>query len=190
MPDEIGQLKRGLRAEVRARRLATPPEERHRLAAALSGHLIELSYTLGVTSLAAYVSTASEPGTRSFLDWAAAHDLAVIVPVALADGLLDWARYSPLGERGETQREGGTDQPIGPEHVDLILVPASSVDRTGLRMGWGRGYYDRLLANTARERPVYAVIFDSELVESLPSEPHDQHVDGVVTPSGITTFTN
>ena len=39
-----------------------------------------------------------------------------------------------------------------------------------------------------RRPPVYAVIFDSEFLDTVPSEVHDQRVDGVVTPSGITTL--
>ena len=78
--------------------------------------------------------------------------------------------------------------PIAINSVDLIIVPAASVDRTGMRMGWGRGYFDKTLGSMERCPPVYAVIFDSELVDTVPSEVHDQRVNGVVTPSGITKF--
>jgi len=55
-------------------------------------------------------------------------------------------------------------------------------------MGWGRGYFDKTLGSMERCPPVYAVIFDSELVDTVPSEVHDKRVDGVVTPGGITKF--
>jgi 5-formyltetrahydrofolate cyclo-ligase len=78
--------------------------------------------------------------------------------------------------------------PLAINDVDLILVPAASVDRTGMRMGWGRGYFDRTLGSMEQCPPVYAVIFDRELVDSVPSEVHDKRVDGVVTPSAIIRF--
>ena len=57
-----------------------------------------------------------------------------------------------------------------------------------MRMGWGRGYFDRTLGSMEKCPPVYAVIFDSELVDSVPSEVHDKRVNGVVTPRAIVTF--
>jgi 5-formyltetrahydrofolate cyclo-ligase len=78
--------------------------------------------------------------------------------------------------------------PIAINEVDLIIVPAASVDRTGMRMGWGRGYFDRTLGSMEACPPVYAVIFDHELVDRVPTERHDQRVNGVVTPSGIVAF--
>ena len=65
-------------------------------------------------------------------------------------------------------------------------MPAACVDTSGMRMGWGRGYFDKTLGSMERRPPVYAVIFDSELLDAVPCEVHDQRVDGVVTPSGIT----
>ena len=78
--------------------------------------------------------------------------------------------------------------PLAINGVDLIVVPAAAVDRTGMRMGWGRGYFDKTLGSMQNCPPVYAVIFDDERLDSVPSERHDQSVDGVVTPRGIVAF--
>jgi 5-formyltetrahydrofolate cyclo-ligase len=79
--------------------------------------------------------------------------------------------------------------PMTINDVGLILVPAATVDRTGMRMGWGQGYFDKTLGSMEKCPPVYAVIFDEELVDSVPSEVHDKRVDGVVTPGGVVRFT-
>lgn len=158
----------------------------------LSLHLQDLATSLHVTSIAAYLSTAEEPNIRPFLNWAEAQGIRILFPVSRDDGLLDWT----VGD-GETEVEGlfGMPEPtgelLGPiaiNDVDLIVVPAASVDRTGMRMGWGRGYFDRTLGSMEKCPPVYAVIFDRELVDSVPSEVHDKRVNGVVTPSAITSF--
>ena len=65
-------------------------------------------------------------------------------------------------------------------------MPAASVDRSGMRMGWGLGYFDKTLGSMERCPPAYAVIFDDEFVDEVPRERHDHGVDGVVMPSGIT----
>lgn len=78
--------------------------------------------------------------------------------------------------------------PIAINDVGLILVPAAAVDGTGMRMGWGRGYFDKTLGSMDRRPPVFAVLFDDEVLDELPREKHDQPVDGVVTPSGTRRF--
>jgi 5-formyltetrahydrofolate cyclo-ligase len=184
----VDNEKRALRAEIRERRRITPATERQTATAALTSNLREL--TRGVQSIAAYLSTPDEPNTRDFLAAACAEGIRVLVPVSREDGLLDWAPYDGKDEGTDVQGMPiATTELLGPiaiNSVDLIVIPAACVDRSGMRMGWGRGYFDKTLGSMEKRPPVYAVIFDSELLDSVPSEVHDQRVDGVVTPSGIT----
>lgn len=192
MADEVSNTKRALRAELRERRRITSPTQRERADDALTGHLIQLTSDLGSRSIAAYLSTPDEPGTRDFLAWACENEIRVLLPVSRADGLLDWATYD--GEEEDEDVLGMPTpttellSPLAINEVDLIVVPAAAVDRTGMRMGWGRGYFDKTLGSMENCPPVYAVIFDEELLDTVPSERHDQRVDGVVTPSGIVAF--
>ena len=159
---------------------------------ALTANLIALVQNLGVHSLSAYLSLPDEPGTRDFLDWACDRGIRVLLPISRKDGLLDWAPYDGNAEQiDDFGMPAPTSTVLGPiaiNGVDLIIIPAATVDHTGMRMGWGRGYFDKTLGSMEECPPVYAVIFDDELVDSVPSELHDQRVDGVVTPSGIVTF--
>jgi 5-formyltetrahydrofolate cyclo-ligase len=113
--------------------------------------------------------------------------------VSREDGLLDWAvanntRDENTGLHGMPEPTGELLGPIAINSVDLIIVPASAVDRRGVRMGWGMGYYDKTLGSMERRPPVYALVYDEEVVDELPREIHDQPVTGVVTPAAITTF--
>ena len=56
--------------------------------------------------------------------------------------------------------------------------------RDGVRLGRGGGYYDRALRLARADAVVVALVFDDELVDELPAEPHDRRVTAVVTPSG------
>jgi 5-formyltetrahydrofolate cyclo-ligase len=183
----VDNEKRALRAEIRERRRITPAHEREAATVAVTAHLRQLAE--GIQSMAAYLSTPDEPNTREFLGWACAQNIRVLIPYSREDGLLDWAPYDGREEAEDLLgMPVPTTELLGPiaiNDVDLIVVPAACVDQQGMRMGWGRGYFDKTLGSMARRPPVYAVIFDSELVDSVPSEVHDQPVDGVVTPSGI-----
>ena len=55
--------------------------------------------------------------------------------------------------------------------------------RNGARLGRGRGYYDRALRHAAAGAVLVAVVFDDELLDDVPVEPHDRPMTAVVTPS-------
>jgi 5-formyltetrahydrofolate cyclo-ligase len=190
--DEVDSQKRALRAELRERRRTRTSSQREHDAAAITAHLEELAQRLDVKTIAAYLSLPDEPGTRDFVHWAHEHGVRVLLPVSREDGLLDWAPYD--GEDEEIDAIGmpapATEVlgPIAINDADLIVVPAASVARDGMRMGWGRGYFDKTLGSMENCPPVYAVIFDDELVDSVPRDRHDMPVNGVVTPSGITVL--
>ncbi len=194
MTGDIGHQKRALRAELRERRRTMTARERQSAATALSENLISLASRLQARYIAAYLSTPDEPQTRDFIAWASQNGITVLLPVSREDGLLDWAHYDPAEQDEDTDLLGMPTptgellSPLAINDVDLIIVPAASVDRGGMRMGWGRGYFDKTLGSMEHCPPVYAVIFDGEFLDSVPSEVHDQRVNGVVTPSGITQF--
>ena len=190
--DTAAHRKRALRAELRERRQNLTSTERQAAAAGITRNLVDLTTDLSARSVACYLSTTIEPDTRPFVNWAVAQGLRVLLPVSREDGLLDWT----TGD-GETETEGLFGMPeavgelLGPiaiNDVDLILVPAAAVDATGIRMGWGRGYFDKTLGSMEKCPPVYAVVFDGELVDEVPRERHDQPVDGAVTPTRIVQF--
>ncbi len=184
--------KRALRAELRERRQNFTANERENAAIGVTNNLIALVSGLDARSIACYLSTVNEPNTRPFLDWALANDIRVLFPVSREDGLLDWT----VGDDG-TELEGlfGMPEPagelLGPiaiNEVDLIVVPAAAISKDGTRLGWGRGYFDKTLGSMEKCPPVYAVVFDNEVLDDIPSEIHDQPVNGVVTPSRIFDF--
>ena len=66
-----------------------------------------------------------------------------------------------------------------------ICLPGLAFDRTGARLGYGKGYYDRCLKSKAggRHPILIGVGYDFQLIESVPQEAHDQRLDYIVTPS-------
>jgi 5-formyltetrahydrofolate cyclo-ligase len=147
---------------------------------------------LGATTLSCYLNTVDEPPTRPFLRWAAEQGLTVLLPVSREDGLMDWAVYEDGDEAidvlGMPYPTTGLRGPMAIHDADLLLIPAALVARDGARLGWGRGYFDRTLGSMEKRPPTFAVVYDHEVVDSVPTEPHDQTIDGAITPSGIIRF--
>jgi 5-formyltetrahydrofolate cyclo-ligase len=191
----VPDLKRAIRLELRERRRNRTSTQVSRDTRALATHLTELVAELGAKSVSVYLSLPSEPDVRPFIEWALARDIRVLLPSSRDDGLLDWIAASAdfeeeIGLHGVPEPAGDVLGPVAINDVDLILVPAASVDHQGTRLGWGRGYFDRTLGSMARRPPVFAIVFSDELVDDLPRELHDSPVDGVVTPDGVTRFSS
>ncbi|MDN8549926.1 5-formyltetrahydrofolate cyclo-ligase [Microbacterium sp. NM3R9] len=188
MSDSIDNAKRALRADLRERRSTMSDAARETAADGIRSQLRELIERLGVRSLSCYLSAPTEPGTRLFVDEAVAAGLRVLLPVTRNDGLLDWVVAEPGGAIadgmfGLPEPVGEVLSPMSVGEVDLLVIPAAAVDVAGMRLGWGRGYFDKTLGSMENRPPVYAVVFDSELVDEVPRDLHDQPVTGVVTPT-------
>jgi 5-formyltetrahydrofolate cyclo-ligase len=180
----VREAKQRIRLTALAARDAMTESERLEAGHALARHGIDR--WRGIGRVAAYLSFGTEPATRPLLGAFAMTGTQVVVPVVTSESL-DWVTYEPGGEVAPGAL--GVAEPTGlrlgataVEAVEVVLVPALAVDHTGNRLGRGRGYYDRALASVSS--PVIAVVYDDELVASVPTEPHDRRVEGVLRPSG------
>ncbi|MFS0732407.1 5-formyltetrahydrofolate cyclo-ligase [Microbacterium sp. 1P10UB] len=188
MSDDIGHQKRALRAELRERRQLLSETARDAAASGIRAQLDALLEQTGARSISCYLSATTEPGTREFVEHAVSRGIRVLLPVTRSDGLLDWTVASADGDIAEglfglPEPVGELLGPIAVNDVDLLIIPAAAVDTRGMRLGWGRGYFDKTIGSMEGCPPVYAVIYDSELIDEVPREIHDQPVSGVVTPT-------
>jgi len=193
MSDAIADAKRALRAELRERRQQLSDGARETASHGVRAQLDALVERHGARSISCFLSTSTEPGTREFVADAVARGIRVLLPVTRADGLLDWSVATPDGDIAEglfglPEPVGEVLGPIAVNDVDLLVIPAAAVDRTGMRLGWGRGYFDKTLGSMERCPPVYALVFDSEVLDEVPSDLHDQRVTGIVTPTRTLTL--
>lgn len=193
MSSDIEQEKRALRAELRERRQLLSDAQREAAASGIAEQLDALVDQHNAQSISCFLSTTTEPGTRDFVTAAVKRGIRVLLPITRADGLLDWAVADDSDEIAEglfglPEPGGEVLGPIAVNDVDLMIIPAAAIDATGMRLGWGRGYFDKTIGSMQRCPPVYAVVYDSEILESLPREVHDQPVSGIVTPTRTLTL--
>jgi 5-formyltetrahydrofolate cyclo-ligase len=142
-------------------------------------------------TVAAYAPLSSEPGFPDLADTVVAISGEALLPIARAS-----ADGTPLPLQWVAYRSGalvdapyGLFEPAGPwlppsalASVRTVLLPALAVDRHGVRLGRGAGFYDRSLSFRHPEARLIAVVRDDELVDELPVEPHDIAMTHVLTP--------
>jgi 5-formyltetrahydrofolate cyclo-ligase len=187
---DVATAKAALRARVRADRGRRPALDRDADAWLLADRVMELPEVAASRCVTLYDSMPNEPGTAPLRAALSAAGIRILLPIVLGKGPLDWAvDEGPL--RPTTRLGGG--EPTGPRLgaagialADLVLIPALAVDTLGLRLGQGAGYYDRALPLARPGVPVFALVFDGEVldaaVEPVPAQRHDHRVDAVVTP--------
>ncbi|MFC1413841.1 5-formyltetrahydrofolate cyclo-ligase [Streptacidiphilus sp. N1-12] len=188
--------KTALRSRLLAARAAMSPEQRQQAALALGERALALLPDRLPAVVAGYVSVGAEPGTRALLDALRTRGVRVLLPVLLPDNDLDWGVYGgaeTLVRAGRGLWEPGGAR-LGVQAVceaGLVLLPGLAVDPAGVRLGRGGGSYDRVLERLAAAgsaAPLVTLLYDQEVLPSVPAEPHDRRVDAAVTPSKTYVF--
>ena len=159
--NEIVAAKQGLRQEILAKRKLKNTND-------FTQNLDKVVEELKPTRVAIYVSFGTEPSTVDFIERC---QVPVITPVTHEDHL----SWELLGTKELTEISSG----------DLLLIPALAIDQKGNRLGRGKGYFDRELQALPEGIKVYAVCYESEFLEELPTEVHDRRVDGLITEVAI-----
>jgi 5-formyltetrahydrofolate cyclo-ligase len=180
--------KAALRRAALDRRAALGPERRSSAAAAIRERLaglpsIERART--VLAFAAFrhevdldplLASAIDRGVGVFLPWIASRR----PPTLEMSRVTDLAALVP-GAMGIREPDPGRRRPGRVDRLDVVIAPGVAFDPAGGRIGYGGGYYDRLLPRLRPGTPVVAVAFDTQVVDAVPVGPDDVPVHAIVT---------
>ncbi|MCB0922976.1 MAG: 5-formyltetrahydrofolate cyclo-ligase [Mycobacterium sp.] len=181
-----GSSKAQRRAELLAARREVPESVREAEAASLCAHLAEA--TAGARTVCAYLPVGTEPGSPAMVDLLQELCDEVLLPVVRSGthAALLWGRY--VAGALVTGRFG-LREPAGPwlpadsvARAAVVLVPALAVDRSGVRLGRGGGFYDRTLTLCRPGARLVAVVRDCEVIDAVPAEAHDVRMTHALTP--------
>jgi 5-formyltetrahydrofolate cyclo-ligase len=181
------EAKHRLRTQVLARRDALDLPTRQRHSRTITQQLLNLPEYGTASVVAAYASFGSEFDTTAFLtDILASRKRLVLPRVDRAQKRLALCEVTDM--RADLQsgvwgiREPAHHCPVvPPSTVGLVLVPAVAVSPRGERLGYGGGYYDRLLAEMGSEARRVAAAYSIQLLNDLPTGTHDLSMDIVIT---------
>jgi 5-formyltetrahydrofolate cyclo-ligase len=185
--------KKDLRSQLLQKRQAIAPADWQAKSQAICQHLSQSEVYRNSQVILAYMSTRQEPDLSAL--WTNTVSPKLWGLSRCVGQNLAWHACSPC--RPEQFQVGAYSilEPIAtlpmlePEEVDLILVPAMAYDRQGFRLGYGGGFYDRLLSNPQwANKPTIGIVFEFAYLEHLPRDPWDCPMQAVCTETGWVTM--
>jgi 5-formyltetrahydrofolate cyclo-ligase len=136
----------------------------------------------------AYAAFDGEVLTDDLIRQATTSGKQIVLPMVQADhrGLAlysidDFERDMAPGYHGILEPQAHRARMVAPESLDLALIPGIAFDLRGGRLGYGIGFYDRLLSQLPRDIPTVGLAFDFQIMPRLPLQPHDMLMEAIVT---------
>ncbi len=199
-------MKKKIRARLLRKRNSIPPELKIQKEAAIEKRLFELEECKRAKSLLAYVSFRSEVDTTRFLQDVINSGKKLVLPAV--DSVHKVLQLYEVKETSELEYgymgilEPGVreNREVKLSDIDLVIIPGAGFDMQGNRLGYGGGYYDKLLSGVSEQGPwaskkeqsnklqtpnpkpiLVALAFEEQIVKEIPSEPHDIKMDIIIT---------
>jgi 5-formyltetrahydrofolate cyclo-ligase len=172
-----------LRAEALARRDALSADERMRFSHDIAERVLPFVNKMGNGPVGGFWPIRSEIDPRPALERLCLLGLGAAMPVVTPAGLIfrAWSPADPMvkGPFGLSEPEAKAPE-VSPT---ALLVPLAAFDRRGHRIGYGAGYYDRVIARLAANGPLFTigVALSVQEIDQVPDEPHDRALDILVT---------
>jgi 5-formyltetrahydrofolate cyclo-ligase len=187
-------MKRRLRKDFIRKRDSIHPEQKRIKEAAIEKRLFSLNEFREAGSILLYVSFRSEVNTMNYLEDVLSLGKTLILPRVDARHrslrLFDVKNVAQLSPGYMGILEPGTEnaREVSLGSVDLVIIPGTGFDTLGSRIGYGGGYYDRLLSYESKQLAkvdkhimTIALAFEEQIGDTIPTEPHDIKVDMIVT---------
>jgi 5-formyltetrahydrofolate cyclo-ligase len=187
-PGGLHEAKRALRARVLAERNALAAAVHSDQSARIAARLAGLDSFRQAEVVLLTLPFGSEWDTRPLAVAALSQRKTLAIPrvdagakMLVLHAVTDLARDIAPGFRAIPEPLAAT-RVVAPEAIDWILVPGVAFDASGGRLGYGGGYYDRLLPLCRAGVPRVAGAFELQLLDRVPAAPHDAHIDAIATP--------
>ncbi len=176
-------MKSNIRKETLNKRKNLTPKEVQEKSNSIYNRLISLEL-LNKQNTLLYMDFRNEVATNQMIQTVIEHTGYVLLPRVTGKQLtihkIQNLEELVLSDYGILEPKVGYNL-IDYTEIDLILAPGVAFDRQCFRLGYGGGFYDKLLSQKRKEVPVIALAFDCQLIATVPTEPHDYKMDMIIT---------
>ena len=187
--EDVAAAKHAARARAREARDGVAARERRLAAQEISHALLTLPELQSARVILAYAALPSEIDPAPAIWRLRARGAAIAYPRIESPGVLGLhlvAHELELVAGPFGLAQPSAHAPRAPrEAIDVVILPGVAFDERGRRLGYGGGYYDRMLPTLRPDCIRVGIAFNEQLLSEIPAEEHDAHVDIVVTPSRV-----
>ena len=180
-------MKQAIREEVLRRRDQIPQQVRTVKNSLIREKIFSLTEFILSRVILMYASFRSEVETPGMIAGAIESGKRVLMPKVDGESkqleiyeIVDINELTP-GYMGIPEPNLPEDRQVSIEETDIVLIPGTAYDYSGNRLGYGAGYYDRLLSGIEKEIIIVAPAFEEQLLDQIPAEEHDVKVDIIIT---------
>lgn len=161
-------------------------EERLRKGRTIKKKIFSLKYFKEAKNIFCFISLKSEVDTREIIIDALKQGKSVFAPRVEQDALRiaevkDLDKDLEEGPLGVLQPKKSCQPLSSPESLDIAIIPGLAFDEKGVRLGRGKGYFDRFLSQLAGATKTVGIAFDFQILKTIPQDPHDIPVNLVIT---------
>lgn len=189
--DDRQAEKRQIRKLSLSRRDGIDAEMRPALDTRVLERIVSMDQYMVANRVLLYAAYKSEVGTEAIIEHCFSEGKEVVLPkVDEANGCL--TKHIVRGMHDMCTGFKGIPEPttiscVRVEEVDMIIVPGAAFSPSGERIGYGGGYYDKLLPRIKGVKPIIALAYEEQIFDDLPTEEHDVGMDMIITPERIIT---
>ena len=193
--DKLQAEKKCMRQAILAQRDAMPPAARTRASVAILEKICALPHYAQARVVLTYMGFGSEIETQPLFERIIADAKIAVLP-RVDRGTQSLKLHSVCGMSELLVGKWGIREPpadaplVSIAAIDFVLMPGVAFDHFGNRLGYGRGYYDKLLSIADPALARVAAAFSCQIVPAVPVGPHDQKVDSVITENEIMLSTH
>ncbi|MGH2740001.1 MAG: 5-formyltetrahydrofolate cyclo-ligase [Actinomycetota bacterium] len=172
-----------VREEMRRLRARVPLDERAVMESSLENRLLALPQIAGAATVLLFYSFGSEVETSGIAEGLHGSGTRLLLPFIEDDRLeaTDVGPGDPLVQTDYGPKEPMRRRPVDPREIDAVVTPGLAFDRTGRRLGYGGGFYDRYLTRVRPDAIRIGVAFAFQVLDEAPADPSDERVNIVVT---------
>ena len=172
--------KSALRKHLLEKRDATSAELRDIASEKIHENLRKISSYTNSQNIACYFPIGSEVDTHDIMLNILKQGKNLLLP-RIVDDNIQFYIVSNLEklERGSFEIMEPKDSCDRAKKIDCVLIPTVGASKMGVRLGYGKGYYDRFLSSTNAVK--ISLTYSKQIVKSIPSDSHDIKIDWIVT---------
>lgn len=172
--------KRNIRQAIRAEIAKLSAVEKATLSSQIFSHIASLKEVEQASVIALFVSLPDEPQTTDLIEQLLLQDKRVVVPRIVGDVMNFYDISEGVSKGAFGIMEPIATTPINPSEIDAMIVPGVAFTKQCARLGRGKGYYDKYLSHKDFRAYTIGVCYPCQVVEDLPSEPHDKVLDELI----------